>query len=194
MHPDYKFCVENTVAAFDWPNLKFSWQNVAQMFFDIATKECRIWNKSVLSYTPLSANFSSELSGLHMAVISGSSTIVSLFLNQADSSTDEKGQKVKDNLGRSPLHYAALLGNNAAAGLLMNYQYRISDLDEEGYSALELACWEGNGKMVLSMLDYISRAANEAPMFNLDDENTERALFLLQLVRKSGKKLPIRTM
>jgi hypothetical protein len=143
----------------------------------------RSWFQIVRSFIPLplgSPCQSSETTELHTATICGFRDLILWYTQTFDASLT-----VVDKLGRIPLHYAAALGDMAAAELLFADGSSITFPDKDGVTPLELASWPGNEEMAFMLLERLTaRRFSGQPIFSLTENNTARIAFLIRLAHQ----------
>jgi ankyrin repeat protein len=89
--------------------------------------------------------------------------------------------QVFDNVGRGPLHYAALAGNSAAARLLLLKNFDCGVKDDFGYPAVQYAAAYGHDDLVRVMVGEFHAllepfATSEAELLEAANRSAKRRL------------------
>lgn len=101
---------------------------------------------------------------LHAAVENGNSELIILYLISKGADVN-----IRDNEGRSPLHYAANNGMNAICEELINSGAEVNAKDMNGSTALHLAALQKESKVVMSLLKGGAKdSRNNSNMMALD--------------------------
>jgi Ankyrin repeats (3 copies) len=193
-YPELQFCAQviPIVGVNSRLNRDSDIWNIIFRSFERHTVASKSWISSVLSYIPAMTIIPLEIPTLHALTIVGDIRLVSMKLCSMKNE-GLKSNKDKDEFGRTALHYAAMLGQAAIFTLLINENFDICEYDNGGMNAFELACWEGNDKMVLMILDSL-RSESEVPTLDIYTKKTTRATFLLNLALSTSRRLPMAMM